>query len=227
VGRPDLEALGAVRTAIALRISRLPGDAVTQLDLADVCADKVQRDEVRRDLEARIWVERALLGLDGAEKELSRVDQSATVLLNRGMLCIARNAVDEARDHLALAERLASAAGDPGCVAHSVELQGITLSQQDGQLVAAAARWQRARVMFANLREDQGEARCLQHLGAAAITDTRVAAYLRDGSTEELSLREAAETAIPLLERAKELREGQPDTELVDHYLAVARAQLP
>ncbi len=226
VGRADLEALGAIRTAIALRIRRSPGDAVTQLDVAGVCADKVQRDEVRRDLEARIWVERALLGLAGAEDGLSRVDQSPTVLLNRGMLCIVRDAADEARDHLALAERLASSAGDPGCVAHSVELQGIALSQQDGQLVAAAARWQRARVMFANLRQDQGEARCLQHLGAAAIIDTRVAAYLRDGSMEELPLPEAAEAAIPLLERAKELREGQPDTGLADHYLTVARAYL-
>lgn len=226
VERPDLAALGAIRTAIALRMSRSPGDAVTQLDLAAVHADKVQRDEVRRDLETRIWVERALLGLDRAAEGLSRVKQSATVLLNRAVLCLADGAVDDAHDFLEKAERLASAAGDPGCVAHSVELRGVALSQMDGQLVAAAALWQRARVMFENLGEKHGEARCLQHLGSAAITDTRVAAYLRDGSTEELPLPEAAKEAVTLLELAKERRAGQPATELVEHYLAEARTQL-
>jgi hypothetical protein len=226
VGRHDIAALGAIRTAIALRIRRHPGDAVTQLGLADERAEKAQPDEVRRDLEARIWVERALLGLAGAEEGLSRVDQSATVLLNRGMLCIARNAVDEAHDFLDKAERLALAAGDSGCVAHIVELRGIALSQKDGQLVDAAALWQRARVTFKNLGERHGEARCLQHLGSAAITDTRVAAYLRDGSTGELPLPAAAKTAVELLEDAKELRAGQLDTGLVEHYLAEARGHL-
>lgn len=226
VERPDLAALGAIRTATALRIARQPGDARTQLDLAEVHRDKVQRDEVRRDLETRIWVERALLGHDEAEDGLSRVKQSATVLLNRAVLCIAAGAVDDAHDFLEKAERLAAAAGDPGCVAHSVELRGVALSHKDGQLVAAAALWQRARVMFENLGEKHGEARCLQHLGSAAVFDTRVAAYLRDGSTEELSLPEAAETAVKLLELAKVRRAGQPDNELVEYYLAEARTQL-
>jgi hypothetical protein len=226
VGRPDLEALGAIRTAIALRIRLRPGDAVTQLDLADERAEKAKPDEVRRDLEARIWVERALLGLAGAEEGLSRVDQSATVLLNRAVLCIARNAVDEAQNFLEKAERLASAAGDLGCVAHIFELQGIALSQKDGQLVAAAALWKQALVRFENLGERHGEARCRQHLGSAAITDTRVAAYLRDGSTEKLPLPQAAKEAVELLVLAKKLREGQPDTGLADHYLAEARGHL-
>jgi hypothetical protein len=226
VERPDLAALGAVRTAIALRIARRSGDATTQLDLAEVHRDKVQRDDVRRALETRIWVERALLWHTEAEDGLSRVTQSATVLLNRAVLCIARDAIDEAHEFLDKAERLAAAAGDSGCVAHSVELRGIALSQKDGQLVAAATLWQRARVMYENLGEKHGEARCLQHLGAAAITDTRVAAYLRDG-TGELPVPEAADKAVELLELAKDLRAGQPDTGLTDHYLAEARAQLP
>ena len=226
VERPDLAALGATRTAIALRIARRFGDARAQLDLAEVHRDKVQRDDVRRDLEARIWVERALLGDDEAADGLSRVKQSPTVLLNRAVLSLDRGDADDAHDLLEKAERLATAAGDPGCVAHCVELRGIALSQKDGQLVAAAVLWQRARVMFENLGEKHGQARCLQHLGAAAITDTRVAAYLQDGSPGELSSAKAAKTAVELLELAKKLRTGQPDTELVEHYLAEARAQL-
>jgi hypothetical protein len=142
------------------------------------------------------------------------------------MLCIARNAVDEANDFLEKAERLARAAGDRGCVAHIVELRGIAQSQKDGQLVAAAALWKQALVKFENLGERHGEARCRQHLGSAAITDTRVAAYLRDGSTEELPLPQAAKEAVELLVLAKTLREGQPDTGLADHYLTVARGYL-
>jgi hypothetical protein len=53
-----------------------------------------------------------------------------------------------------------------------------------------------------------------------------VAAYLLDGSPGELSSAKAAKTAVDLLEQAKELRTGQPDTELVEHYLAEARTQL-
>lgn len=223
VGRPDLAALGAIRTAIALRIARRPGDARTQLDLAEVQRDRVQRNEVRRDLETRIWVERALLGDDEAKDGLSRVKQSPTVLLNRAVLCLAAGAIDDARNLLAKAERLASASGDLGCVAHCLELRGIALSYEDGDLPAAAVLWQRARLMFGNLGEKHSEARCLQHLGAAALIDTEVAASISNGATDEESLSKAIDA---LLEGAKELRAGQPDTGLADHYLAETRAQL-
>ena len=71
---------------------------------------------------------------------------------------------------------LAQDAGDHGAQAHSVELQGVVLSHWN--LVESVRAWQLARTTFARIGERQGEARCLQHLAAAALTDPRAAGQL-------------------------------------------------
>jgi ABC-type sugar transport system permease subunit len=83
-----------------------------------------------------------------------------------------------------------------------------------------------AKELFVKVGEEQGEARCLQHLGSAALTDPRVAGQIHDGRPTPLTQQEAAAAALPLLTRAKQLRAGQPDTTLVDHYLALATDRL-
>ena len=115
--------------------------------------------------------------------------------------------------HLLRAEELARDARRPRREAHSVELQGVVLSHRRTSS-RRFARGSCARATFARIGERQGEARCLQHLGAAALVDRRAAGQLLRGSPEPLDRREAAEVALDQLERAKALRAGQPDTAL-------------
>jgi hypothetical protein len=98
------------------------------------------------------------------------------------------------------------------------------LSQRN--LVEAVRAWQLARATFARIGDDQGEARCLQHLGTAALVDPAAAGQILKGTPERLATRDAALEALRCLERAKTLQTGKPDTSLVDHYLGVARARL-
>lgn len=242
--RADLAVLAAIRMATGFRLARRFGDATTWLDLAKAGVAKVPAGRVQSELDTRLQVERALLAVVGAgpvdlsdppddepwpvldelERALpngraSRRQGTPVVLVNLGALCISRGRAKDALAHLHLAERMAT---DVGCAAHSIELQGVALALLDDRLVDAARRWQRAREMFVGIGEEQGEARCLQHLGAAALVDTRVAGQLRDGEPEALSPQEAAVVALPRLTRAKQLRAGQPDTPLTDHYLAMA-----
>lgn len=237
-GRQDLAALAAIRMATAHRMAHRFGEAAAHLDIARTHAEQLRDVRVRSELDTREHIERALLAMTGdlpsdgmrrAVTELDRVRTVArasapTVLINLAALCMGQGELDEALEHLLRAEELALDARDAGCQAHSVELQGIVLSQRN--LIEAVRAWQLARATFAKIGEDQGEARCLQHLGSAAVTDARAAGQLLHGHPTNLSRREAAEVALAHLERAKALRAGQPNTALVDHYIAKARTQL-
>jgi hypothetical protein len=230
-GRQDLAALTAIRVAAAHRMSRRFGESATQLDIAVGHADQVRDPRVRSELDSREQVARALLALEresGVPEALDELTRqpvaSPTVLINAGALCLANGDVDAALDHLLKAEELAMETGDVGAQAHSTELRGVVLSGQN--LIDAVRAWQLARTMYSRIGEDQGEARCLQHLGSAAATDPRAAGQLLRGNPEPLSRREAAQVALTHLESAKALRTGQPNTTLVDHYLDLARTQL-
>jgi len=232
-GRPDLAALTAIRMATAHRIARRFGQAAVHLDLAGKHADQLRDARVRAELSTREHTERALLALAGAgetdldaplDSLLGPASRSPAVLINSGALCLSLGRLDEALTHLLRAEELARDLGDLGSQAHSTELRGVVLSK--GDLIGAVRAWQLARATFARIGEDQGVARCLQHLGSAAVVDPRAAGQLLRGSPEPLDRREAAEVALTHLERAKALRAGQPDTTLVDHYLALAHRQL-
>ena len=233
VGRHDLAALTAIRMAVADRMARRFGAAAANLDVARTHIDQVSDPRVRVELDTRERVERTLLPLDRADRAaldaapdlLSELTtRSPTVYINRAALCLARDELNGARDHLRRAEELAQELGDHGSRAHSIELRGVALSKVD--LIEAIRLWQVARATFAGIGEDQGEARCLQHLGSAAVMDRCAAGQLLRGSPEPLSEREAAEIALSHLERAKALRVGQPNTELLDHYLGLARSRL-
>ncbi|OLF19109.1 tetratricopeptide repeat protein [Actinophytocola xanthii] len=239
--REDVAAVAVQRIAAAHRLARRPGDALPWLDIARSHAMAVH-GPVRTQLDIREWVERALLAAAGPEPDSAAIGaamtalealragadrpEQAVMLVNLGMLAILQKQPDEALECLREAEKVARDARDAGSEAHSVELQGTALATQDGTLVEAARCWQRARTVFRRIGEDPGEARCLQHLGAAALCEPGVAGLVRVGRPVPLPGPDAAAVALALLERAKELRTGQPDTELVDHYLDQARRAL-
>ncbi|MDQ3786732.1 MAG: hypothetical protein M3422_05735, partial [Actinomycetota bacterium] len=222
-GRADLAALAAIRIATAHRMARRFGEAAAQLDIARAHAELLHDPVVRAELDVREQGERALLAVDrGSGLPEDVPGETAASLINRAVLCMARDEWDEAREHLRRAEKVARAAGDVGAQAHSTELQGVVLSRKNP--AEAVRAWQLARATFARIGEEHGEARCLQHLGAVAVTDPVAAGQLLRGVPEPVPVREAAREALRCLERAKALRTGQPDTDLVDHYLELARA---
>ncbi|HEV2781718.1 MAG TPA: hypothetical protein VGX25_20225 [Actinophytocola sp.] len=240
-GRTDLAGLAAVRMAAASRIAAALDEAGQRLDAAARYVDRLPA-EAAAGLRVRIRIERALLALAGpgradpdrlaaAERELDRVADAQSghpeltiVRLNLGALCLGRQRWREALEHLDRARGLAAEQRDTGCEAHAVELQGVALAA--GDLPEAVHRWLRAKEWYERTGDEQGEARCLQHLGSAALTDATAAGQIRDGRPAALTPPEAARVALSLLEKAKSLRAGQPDTSLVDHYLSVARQRL-
>lgn len=239
--RPDLAGLAAIRMATAHRMAGRLGKAGELLEIAKAHAARTRDDRVRAELDMREHIERALLcltagtGLREAEAELDRVlasrrsgaDRATTAaLLNLGALCLRQKRPDDALDHLRRAEQLAGQVRDIGCEAQAIELQGVAMSQQGDELHQVVPLWQRAMGLFVHIGETQGEARCLQHLGSAALADPMVAGRLRDGHPTALSEQDAAEVALPRLKRSKLLRAGQPDTGLVDSYLELARKRL-
>ncbi|GAB3472594.1 hypothetical protein [Actinophytocola sediminis] len=239
VRREDVAALAANRIAAAHRLARRFGDTTAWLDIAQSHA-KSTDDRTRAELEARERVERALLAASGPEPDTEAIGEAmaglatlraagrrlpghAVRLVNLGVLAILGERPGEALECLREAEKVARDARDTGSEAHSVELQGTALAMRDGQLVAAVRCWQRARTIFGRIGENAGEARCLVNLAAAALNDVRLAGLLRFGRPTPLSTRDAAAVVLPLLERAKALRTGQPGTDLIDHYLDQAR----
>jgi tetratricopeptide (TPR) repeat protein len=243
--RPGLAGLAAIRMATAHRMAGQLGEASEMLNTAAELATRLRDNRAAAELNVREHVERALLGMTGAldpealhraEIELSRilaprrarptVSGVTSALINLGALCVQQSRPVDAREHLRRAEKLADGNGDIGSQAHAIELQGVAVSQQSDELHDAVELWQRAKERFIRIGDEQGEARCLQHLGSAALVDSKVAGQLRDGRPHALDKRAAADVALPLLERSKRLRAGQPDTTLVDHYLAKARERL-
>jgi hypothetical protein len=238
VERDDVAALAACRIAAAHRLAMRFGEAGPWLDIA-ASAAKSTEDRVRAELDAREQVERALLTAASKTAEVAvaatgltklrvagrTLPGHAARLITLGGLAILDDHVDDALDCLREAEKVARDARDAGSEAHSVELQGIAHAKR-GHLADAVRCWQRARTMFARVGEDIGESRCLQHLGSTAVEDAHMAGLQRDGRPVALPSRDAAAVALHLLERAKELRTGQPDTTLVDHYLNKARRLL-
>lgn len=221
--RTEQAALAAIRVAAAHRMGRRYGEAATHLDVARTHIESLPESPVRSELDSREQVARALLALEresGFAEAYAGLTptESPAVLLNLAALCLARGMLDEAATHLARAEALAQDLGDAGAWAHSQELLGICLSGTD--LVEAVRRWQLARTTFNHVGEEQGEARCLQHLGAAALADPVAAGQLARGAPEPLARAAAERVALAHLTLAKSLRVGQPDTGLVDRYLA-------
>lgn len=236
VGWLDVAAHAAIRQAGAHRMAGAHGaphrfgDAVQELDNARTYLEKVPNPRVRADLEVRERTERALVaidrgtGLDEAYTDMAGLQVAApAVLINLSVLCLGRGDLSDALLNLVRAEKLAEAAGDQGARAHSLELQGVVLSHW--LLVESVRFWQLARATFGRIGEKQGEARCLQHLAAAALADPRAAGQLLWGDPQPADEREAAQEALSRLQQAKSLRPRQ-QTPLADRYRGVAVSRL-
>jgi tetratricopeptide (TPR) repeat protein len=240
--RPGLTALAAARKATAYRMIGQRAKAEELLTLVAGEAHSSADHELGAELAVRLQVEKALLGMadtgsevDSAERarlwrslediaKQQRHPGAGIAMINLGALHIAENSPDKALVYLRKAEAMARDRHDVGCLAQSVELQGIALSGTD--LHEAVPLWQRAQQQFEAIGEEQGQARCLQHLGAAALVDPTVAGRLTTGTRVALAPRAAAEQAMPLLAKSKQLRAGQPDTELIDEYLREATRRM-
>jgi tetratricopeptide (TPR) repeat protein len=172
--------------------------------------------------------------LDNADRELRQawatvpradVAGAVSVLINMAAVCLGQNRPLRAQTHLDLAETIARTGGDLSGEAQVIESQGVVAARRR-RFELAVRLWQRANGRYAELGEEQGQARCLQHLGSAALVVPEVAGLLHTGRPVRRSGDQAARVALPLLRDSKRLRAGQPNTELVDHYLRLAAARL-
>ena len=227
--RPDLRRLAAIRAATAHRLLGDLDAAVARLATAPSIAS---RDRVAAALRTRYRLERGLVHLTradrcepGADRDdaiedarisfdeagltVPRADLAADIAIhvNLAVTYLYQNDPEVALDHLRLASARAAAARDASANAHVLELKGVAAWLQ-GHHEEATGWWWQAEQHHADIDERVGRARCLQHLGAAALADGD------------------ATTALALLERSALLRGDTTEREVLDHYLAEARATL-
>lgn len=160
-------------------------------------------------LRARATHRRGLAELDSAAPRLAEVanlleeawwllpreDVAGEVcaLVNLAIVHIHQGRLDAARDRLELAESLAGGDRDPAGSAHVHEMAGV-LEWAAGQPRRALRYWQTALTEWRSLDDELGIARCLQHVGSAAVVDPALCAVLLDAS--------AADSATEVLRQA-------------------------
>jgi len=241
-GRDDLVRLAELRTAAAHRIG-------THLELAEEAMGAQPDGSASFALRARWHNERALIAFDRATAvgddgraaaELLQVAENElhvalglvpandgagrlSLLVNLAavnlQLYLQRHRLFAAVEFLDRAERLANAGGDLSGLAHVVELHGVAAIRA-GNDRDAVRRWQQALALYRDLGEEQGEARCLQHLGTLAVVRPDIAGLLDTGHRLSIAQDRAATVARDYLLRSKHLLAGQPNPTLADYYLA-------
>ncbi|ADB35419.1 hypothetical protein Kfla_6422 [Kribbella flavida DSM 17836] len=193
-GRRDLLELAAARAATAYRMLGDLETASTKLGISDnVAPARRGHSRTAAALETRRQVERALLhlaradaapaGNDREEAALNARDRLDDARLSRpgpdvaGDVAIAINLAivhlyqqdpEGALDQLRPAAARATTAGDTSGQAHAFELTGVAawmLERPD----EAKKWWQHAEHLYAEIDEREGQGRCLQHLGSAAV----------------------------------------------------------
>jgi tetratricopeptide (TPR) repeat protein len=235
--RRDLKELAAARAATA---HRLAGDLDTASRELGRSADLAARGGAAPALKARRQVERALANLARADRcepggdldehlanARDRLEDAAATLpradvagdtaiqLDQSIVALYRQDGELARDRLSLVVAQAQAAKDVSTEAHAQELLGVAAWMLEHPH-EAAARWQSAERLYADIEEREGQARCLQHLGSAAHVSAVVSRQVRrdDESDQEPALR--------LLERSARLRGGSHGHEVLEYYLKAA-----
>ncbi|MEU4190660.1 hypothetical protein AB0E69_02085 [Kribbella sp. NPDC026611] len=223
-GRRDLVELAAARAATAYR---LMGDLESATNRLGVSDNVATHSRTAAALTTRRHVERALLHLARAEQSPSGNDRDEAVLnardrlddarlhrpgpdlaaevaifINRAIVQLYQQEPEEALDQLRSAVARARAAGDVSGQAHAFELMGVAAWMQ-GSPHEAKRWWRHAEHLYSEIDENEGRARCLQHLGSAEVVANR---------------REAARA---LLEQSARLRTSE--SELLTKYLAAAQ----
>jgi tetratricopeptide (TPR) repeat protein len=249
-GRDELVELAQLRTAAAHRI----GTHLDLADIAIAAGEpdeRTARHPAGFALRARWHNERALIEFDraalvrsdppafterlqAAENELRRAlalvpenDPAGRlcVLVNLAAVCLEQRRLFAALEFLDQAEVVAGASGDLSGAAQVVELQGVQ-AIFGGNAPHAVARWQQALALYRDLGEEQGQARCLQHLGTLAVVSPDIAGVLDTGHRFPVGADRAAAVAHDHLVRGRRLLAGQPDTTLVDYYLRIAEQRM-
>ncbi|HEY9335898.1 MAG TPA: hypothetical protein VIQ79_15800 [Kribbella sp.] len=229
-GRRGLAELAAARAATAYRMLGDLDAATTRLGVSSNIA---AHGRTAAALKMRRQVERALLHLARADRAPAGSDRDEAVLNARDRLDDARltrpgpdlaadvaiainlavvhlyqydgeGALEQLRPALARA----TAAGDLSGQAHALELMGVAAWMRRNPH-EAGSRWEHAAHLYAEVDERDGHARCLQHLGSAAV----IAGDL--------------DKALDLLEQSSMLRASE--SEILTKYLDAARrtSELP
>ncbi|GAB2633967.1 hypothetical protein [Kribbella swartbergensis] len=223
-GRRDLAELAAARAATAYRLMGDLESASTRLGYSDNVAT---HGRTAAALTTRRQVERALLHLERAEQAPAGNDRDEAVLnardrlddarlsrpgpdlaaevaisINLAIVHLYQQDPETAVDHLRTAAARATAAGDISGHAHAIELHGVAAWMQRSPH-EAKGWWEHAEHLYAEIDEREGRARCLQHLGSAAV------------------LAGDLEKARKLLEQSAMLRRSE--SQLLTTYLEAAR----
>ncbi|WP_330180527.1 tetratricopeptide repeat protein [Nocardia sp. NBC_01503] len=130
-------------------------------------------------------LDRIATALEAAWWRLPREDVAGEVcaLLNLALVHLRQGRLDAARDRLELAETLAADDRDPAGLAHVHEVFGV-LDWAVGAPGRALRSWQAALSEWRDLGDRLGIARCLQHLGSAAVLDPELGARLLDPAAD-------------------------------------------
>lgn len=192
--RPDLEELATARAGTAYRLLDELDTAITKIGISsNVAPSRRGHSRTAAALETRRQVELALVHLaraDAAPVGSERVEAVAharsrlddarlsrpgpdlaadvAISINLAIVQLYQKDAEGALDHLKPAAARAAAAGDRSAQAHAFELIGVAawmLERPD----EAAKWWGRAEHHYSEIDEREGQARCLQHLGSAAV----------------------------------------------------------
>jgi hypothetical protein len=221
-GRRDLAELAAARAATAYRLMGDLESASTRLGISDnVAPARRGHSRTAAALTTRRQVERALLHLARAETAPAGNDRDEAVLnardrlddarlsrpgpdlagdvaiqINLAIVHLHQQDPAGALDQLRPAAARATAGGDVSGQAHALELTGVAAWMQRSPH-EARHWWEHAEHLYAEIDEREGRARCLQHLGSAAVLTGQLdkardlleqSALLRGGVSDEYPL---------------------------------------
>jgi tetratricopeptide (TPR) repeat protein len=189
------------RTAAALKTRRQVERALLHLARAERAPAGNDRDEAV--LNARDRLDDARLSRPGPD-----LAADVAISINLAVVHLYQHDAEGALEQLRPALARAAAARDLSAQAHALELIGVAAWMRNNKH-EAGSRWEHAAHLYAEIDEREGHARCLQHLGSAAVT----------GGDREAGLE--------LLERSAALR--TTESEILTKYLEAARrtSELP
>jgi len=170
--RPAAGVTACLRLAALARDAGDFSEAAKQLDRAALIAGRRAALRVQVDsawtAHLTVWgdLDRAREHLLRCREGRSRRDLSGRVtdLVNQAVLELRHGAAEAADGTLIQAQSLAVRAGDTGGQAHVSELSGIVAALA-GQPQRAGREWERARALYEQDGDPDGQARCLQHHG--------------------------------------------------------------
>lgn len=200
----------------ALRARRHHEAALGYIALARRADDPIGAGDNLRRAEGELQLAWSALPAKDVHGQMTTLLTMAEVFLRQGV-------PDSALERLDIAETRAAEGEDPSGLAQVAELRGVAAWMQ-GRSSAAVVLWQRGLTEFSRLADQQGQARCLQHLGSAVLVAPELTGLVLDERRRPHDEAAAAQHAQAWLERSQRLRTG-PVSAVAEHYLDLARAR--